>query len=101
MHYPFPGNIRELRSIIQTAVNLSQGAPIAPAFLPEEVKQHAPRPLKGREASYGNVVPLAKWERDYILKIYERSGRNKTLTAKLLGIGVNTLRRKLDGYGGS
>jgi two-component system response regulator AtoC len=101
MHYPFPGNIRELRSIIQTAVNLSQGAPIAPTFLPEEVKQHAPRPLKGREASYGNVVPLAQWEQDYILKIYERSGRNKTLTAKLLGIGVNTLRRKLDGYGGA
>jgi two-component system response regulator AtoC len=101
MHYPFPGNIRELRSIIQTAVNLSQGAPIAPAFLSEEVKQSAPRPLKGREADYGNVVPLAQWEKDYILKIYERSGRNKTLTAKLLGIGVNTLRRKLNGYGGS
>lgn len=101
MHYPFPGNIRELRSIIQTAVNLSQGAPIAPAFLPDEVKQHAPRPLKGRDASYGNVVPLVQWEKDYILKIYERSGRNKTLTAKLLGIGVNTLRRKLNGYGES
>jgi DNA-binding protein Fis len=38
---------------------------------------------------YGNVIN----------KIYERSGRNKTLTAKLLGIGVNTLRRKLNGYG--
>lgn len=101
MHYPFPGNIRELRSIIQTAVNLSQGAPIAPAFLPEQVKQRSPRPLKGREAGYGNVVSLAQWEKDYILKIYERSGRNKTLTAKLLSIGVNTLRRKLNDYGGS
>lgn len=100
MHYSFPGNIRELRSIIQTAVNLSQGAPIATAFLPEDVKQQTSRSLKGREASYGNVVPLAQWEREYILKIYERSGRNKTLTAKLLGIGVNTLRRKLNGYGG-
>ncbi len=101
MHYPFPGNIRELRSIIQTAVNLSEGAPIVPAFLPDEVKQSAPRPLKGQQASYGSVVPLAQWEKEYILKIYERSGRNKTMTAKWLGIGVNTLRRKLDGYDGS
>jgi two-component system response regulator AtoC len=100
MHYPFPGNIRELRSILQTAANLSQGAPISSAFFPEEVRQCGPRPLKGGVAGYGNVVPLAQWEKEYVVKIYERSGRNKTLTAKWLGIGVNTLRRKLSSYGG-
>ncbi len=98
IHYPYPGNIRELRSIIQAAVNLSQGAPITPAFLPEEVRQCVPQPLKGQDASCGAVVPLAQWEKEYILKVYERADRNKTLAAKLLGIGVNTLRRKLNGY---
>ena len=34
-----------------------------------------------------------------ILKVYESTGRNKTRTARLLGIGINTLRRKLRSYG--
>jgi two-component system response regulator AtoC len=101
MYYPFPGNIRELRSIIQTSANLSQGAPISPSFLPQEVRQSRPRPLKAEGAGYGNVVPLAQWEKEYILKVYQRSGRNKTVAAQWLGIGVNTLRRKLNSYGGS
>jgi two-component system response regulator AtoC len=98
MQYHFPGNIRELRSIVQAAVNLSQARPIAPAVLPEEVRQCALQPLIGRDAACGAVVPLAQWEKEYILKVYQRTDRNKTLTAKLLGIGVNTLRRKLNDY---
>ena len=35
----------------------------------------------------------------HILKVYEQTGRNKSETAKLLEIGLNTLRRKLEEYG--
>jgi two-component system NtrC family response regulator len=38
-------------------------------------------------------------ERAHILKVYERTGRNKSETAKLLGIGFSTLRRKIEEYG--
>jgi len=38
-------------------------------------------------------------EREYILKVYAQTGNNKLRTAKLLDIGLNTLRRKLASYG--
>ena len=98
MQYPFPGNVRELKSIIQTAVNLSQGAQISPAFLPQDVCDGAKRLSKGPDVSCAAVVTLAQWEKEYILRVYQRTDRNKTLTARLLGIGVNTLRRKLNDY---
>jgi two-component system response regulator AtoC len=41
---------------------------------------------------------LAETERIHILKAYEGTGQNKLQTAKLLGIGLNTLRRKLASY---
>ncbi|MGW8324337.1 MAG: sigma-54-dependent transcriptional regulator, partial [Desulfobacterales bacterium] len=39
MAYDYPGNIRELKSIIQTAVNLAQGRPISSNFLPAQLKR--------------------------------------------------------------
>ena len=33
------------------------------------------------------------------IKVYDQTGKNKSQTAKLLGIGLNTLRRKLESYG--
>ena len=44
-------------------------------------------------------VVLAEAERVHILQAYEGTTRNKLRTAKLLGIGLNTLRRKLASYG--
>jgi DNA-binding NtrC family response regulator len=38
-------------------------------------------------------------EKRHILKTYKQTGENKSKTARLLGIGLNTLRRKLAGYG--
>jgi DNA-binding NtrC family response regulator len=42
---------------------------------------------------------LAEVEKTHILKAYKQTGENKSKTARLLGIGLNTLRRKLAGYG--
>jgi len=49
----------------------------------------------------GPIMPLAEAERIHILQAYETTTRNKLRTAKLLGIGLNTLRRKLASYGES
>ncbi|MBW1725751.1 MAG: hypothetical protein JRJ33_10445 [Deltaproteobacteria bacterium] len=38
-------------------------------------------------------------ERSHIIKAYKLSGQNKSKTARRLGIGLNTLRRKLKSYG--
>jgi two-component system response regulator AtoC len=49
-------------------------------------------------AADGPILPLAETERIHILNAYEGTNHNKLQTAKLLGIGLNTLRRKLASY---
>ena len=96
--YDYPGNIRELRSILHTAANLAQGQSISEKHLPPEVRKSALANIKSSKQSMQGVVPLAQWEKHYILKIYNQADRNKAVTARFLGIGVNTLRRKLQSY---
>ena len=47
----------------------------------------------------GEVLPLAEIERRYILKVLEHFNGNRTHTARALGIGTNTLWRKLKAWG--
>jgi len=98
MGYDYPGNVRELRSIIQSSGNLAQQRPIAARHLPEYMRKLRPK-AAAPVAGGGPIVPLAEVERAHILKAYEETTRNKLRTARLLGIGLNTLRRKLASYG--
>jgi len=98
MGYDYPGNVRELRSIIQASGNLAQQRPIAARYLPEYIRKARPKAAVPSGGG-GPIVPLAEVERVHILKTYEETTRNKLRTAKLLGIGLNTLRRKLASYG--
>jgi len=100
MEYDYPGNVRELKSIIQSAANLAQGKPIAKRNLPDIIRNRTSAACVD-EGLQTEVVPLAKIEQEHILNIYVHSNRNKSKTARLLGIGLNTLRRKLKAYGES
>ena len=97
LDYDYPGNIRELRTIIQSAVNLAQGGPISPSSLPEHMRKRVSRvtPRSNSES----IIPLAEVEKSHILEAYDRMDKNKSHTARALGIGLNTLRRKLESYG--
>jgi DNA-binding NtrC family response regulator len=99
MNYNYPGNIRELKSILQSAVNLAQGRPISANLLPGHLRKR--KAISGREfqSRSSPILPLSEVEKGHILKVYEQTGRNKSQTAKLLGIGLNTLRRRLEVYG--
>jgi two-component system response regulator AtoC len=97
--YHYPGNIRELKAIIQSAVNLSQGKPIAPDHLPATIQKIKSKSKITIPAGAAPIIPLAEVEHKHILTAYNQSDKNKSLTAELLGIGVNTLRRKLKSYG--
>ncbi len=101
MEYNWPGNIRELKSTIQSAVNLAQGKRIEIQHLPEHIRALAKSPPKAKPAApmaSEAVVPLAEVEKAHILNVYGQLNRNKSQTAKALGIGLNTLRRKLTTY---
>jgi DNA-binding NtrC family response regulator len=99
MNYDYPGNIRELKSIIQSAVNLSQGRPIAPRHLPVFIQKIKSKSKIAIPAGAAPIIPLADVEKKHILNAYNQTKKNKSQTAELLGIGVNTLRRKLKSYG--
>jgi transcriptional regulator with PAS, ATPase and Fis domain len=98
MAYDYPGNVRELKSIIQSALNLAQGHSISSKFLPSYLRGRNPEKISHRQAQAGTIIPIALVEKRHILRIYAQTNNNKAKTAKLLGIGLNTLRRKLEQY---
>ncbi len=97
--YDFPGNVRELRAVIQSAVNLVDGSCITLSSLPGYLRKEHRRRLAVKPLPAGRIVPLAEIERQHVLHAYEQSGHNKIRAARILGIGVNSLRRKLSLYG--
>ncbi len=99
MEYEYPGNIRELKSIIQSAVNLAQGKPVSSNFLPEHLRKRKSISKCLTRSVFEDVLPLAHIEKSHIIRAYKLTGRNKSRAARLLGIGLNTLRRKLKSYG--
>lgn len=106
MEYDYPGNIRELRSIIRSAVNLSRGKSIRVNHLPGYLRRRKSIQRGNFKIMDKNIhtapfpiAPLAEVEKACILRAYEEMGRNKMQAAKFLGIGLNTLRRRLESYG--
>ena len=98
MNYDYPGNIRELRNIIQTLVCVSQSKSISANSLPAYFKRQKTLSLVPQESGRDQILSIKELEKSHILKVYEQTGRNKSETAKLLEIGLNTLRRKLQSY---
>ena len=95
--YDYPGNIRELRSILSAAANLAQGSPIAPIHLPNAIRNQKPASVSA-PMNHGTAASLLENEKAHILNIYRQTAENKSRTARLLGISINTLRRKLESY---
>ena len=97
--YQWPGNVRELENCIESAVVLCDGD-ILPEHLPLPESSRLPAPPQALAATGPEtVVTLAEVERRHILSVLERAEGNRTLAAKWLGIGRNTLGRKLKEYG--
>jgi DNA-binding NtrC family response regulator len=99
LNYNFPGNIRELKSILYAGVNLARGGEIVTQVLPDYLRTMKPRSTPKAERESPESSTLHDLEKKHILRVYADAGRNKTHTARQLGIGINTLRRKLESYG--
>ncbi|MDJ0974812.1 MAG: sigma-54 dependent transcriptional regulator [Planctomycetota bacterium] len=98
--YDWPGNVRELENVIEAAVVLAEGQTITVEVIPDEVGgTHRVDDLPEGDViriPAGTSLPDA--ERRIILDTMERTGGNKTAAARILGIGLRTLYRKLDQY---
>jgi DNA-binding NtrC family response regulator len=93
--YKWNGNIRELRNVIERCVIMSEGLVITTDLLPVEIKQNAISSSKDKAIS---SFELAHAEKNHIQKVLNYSEGNKTKTAKLLGIALTTLYRKMNEY---
>jgi DNA-binding NtrC family response regulator len=94
--YPFPGNVRELRNIIEWAATVAEGPAIRPMDLPDVVRSHVDAPSVGAAAPGGS---LADAERQQIVSAIQRLDGNLVEVARTLGIGRTTLWRKMREYG--
>ena len=89
--YNWPGNIRELKNVIERSVILENGNELTTSTLPFNL-QH---PADGKAPS---SFELAVVEKQHIQKVLQHTNGNKTEAAKLLGIGLTTLYRKIEEY---
>lgn len=95
--YSWPGNVRELENAIERAVILASNGVIAPAALPDRVRERKSQPLVAERTP---VNPsLETIERAYIMWVLGSEGGNKLRAAEMLGIDPSTLYRKLSRFG--
>lgn len=94
LRYSWPGNIRELRNVLERAMLMARGLPAVDFLhLPREVA-HA----SGSEVSYHEPRSLAEVERAHIDRTLRAHGQNRTHAAKELGISRATLIKKIREY---
>jgi two-component system response regulator AtoC len=100
--YPWPGNIRELRNVIERTMILSKESEIAEEDLPEEVRDYHEEPAVEDKLSSFDVSPtgdqfvsLRELEEHYIHEVLTATGQNKTHAARILGIHPTSLLRRL------
>jgi transcriptional regulator with PAS, ATPase and Fis domain len=93
--YQWPGNIRELKNVVERAVSLAEGNVIGPEHLPSEIINFKPR--FGKQKDFGlNTLSreVADFERDLIGRAISLAEGNMVKAAKLLGISRSTLYEK-------
>lgn len=98
-NYPYPGNVRELESIVAHAVIMAEGPIIRAPDLPEQVRLGARAPLALPNYAADAIPTLTDMEAQLIRNALERLEGNQTEVAKKLGVSRSTLWRKMKEYG--
>jgi two-component system response regulator HydG len=109
LSYLWPGNIRELKNVIERAMILTEGDMVLPDVMPFEIvnamavsqkseyRMQEPEPMV-RKQKEEKQIPLNAVERECILKAMADAKGNRSLAAKGLGISRTTLWKKLKEY---
>lgn len=91
--YPWKGNVRELRNVVERSLIISEGDTLTPDTLPLNMQS----PQTAADGSYSGF-DLSGVEKMHIQKVLKYTNGNKTETSRLLGIGLTTLYRKIEEY---
>lgn len=92
--YHWPGNIRELKNIIERAIILTGDSGLNESLLPHNMQEQIISDLPDKLA-----FDLDSMEKLHIQRVLNHTRGNRTETARLLNIGIATLYRKLKEYG--
>ena len=95
-HYNWRGNVRELKNVLERAVILADGDWLTPEQLPaefDETLHPTADVLDNHERSLRNV------EKNHIRTVLHEAHGNKTEAARILGVALTTLYRKIQEYG--
>lgn len=97
--YDFPGNIRELKNMIASAVLSEQSELLTLSSLGSQSPLAKSTLQNGSDEDTGAFLSLEEMEKRHIGNVLAATKGNRTRTAKILGIGLRTLQRKLIKYG--
>ncbi len=97
---PWPGNVRQLESVVERAVLLCEGNTIRPDDLPLEIRLSTAPSAR----PYGFEIPadgidIEEFERQLIVQAMEKSGWIIARAARLLGLTYRTLQYRLEKFG--
>ncbi len=88
--YSFPGNVRELENIVERAIILEKAEFITPESLPQSIKLFQIETLEP-----GRIKTIEELNREYVEKVLEMFGDNRSKAAEVLGISRTSLWRIL------
>ena len=96
----WPGNIRELRNVMQRASIICEGRTIYPSHLPEYIQAYAPDPAASGpgQGSYYHLE-IARLEKQMIMQALEANQGSRAGAARMLGIHRSLLYKKMKEYG--
>lgn len=98
--YSWPGNIRELKNVMEEAYLMADGLVVERIHLPLSIIDSKSLSEKDKNPVVSYVgITLGDLEKKHIVDTLEFTQGNKTKTAKILGITVKTLYNKLHSYG--
>ncbi|MBE0711920.1 MAG: sigma-54-dependent Fis family transcriptional regulator [Candidatus Aminicenantes bacterium] len=98
LKYGWPGNIRELANVLESAAMLCKKDFIDVANLPKYLRDYIPPQGAIAFAGRGHLSSLDDLEKDYIVYLLKVAKGNMRQTAKILGISRTTLYNKLAKY---
>ncbi len=104
--YPWPGNVRQLRNVIEGLLIMAPGSvddPIRVDMLPSDINSDTPQILKLERSVEIITLPLREaremFEREYLMAQVVRYGGNISRTADFVGMERSALHRKLKSLG--
>lgn len=94
--YPFPGNIRELKNLLERAVIVCQSKELLPQHFGAI---HTSEAMAGGDSSGEDLFDLKKMEKQTIIRVLKKVNYKKAEAARLLNIEWNALYRRIQKYG--